>query len=173
MGFQNAFSSNSRLHISGTKEIAQKLSKGQSTIKMATKGRPDFRAIIVGGSVAGLTLAHAFEKMGVEYTLLERRDNIAPDLGAGIMICPNGATILDQLGVYETMPDTILGPIRFSKTTTAPGKSTPTSDALGLAEARYDIYQRDLYRTLILAAWATHTPLLSERHFCSRYMTSC
>jgi 2-polyprenyl-6-methoxyphenol hydroxylase-like FAD-dependent oxidoreductase len=52
---------------------------------MAVKRRLDFRAIIVGGSVAGLTLAHAFEKAGIDYALLEARDNIAPNLGASIV----------------------------------------------------------------------------------------
>lgn len=106
---------------------------------MATKAKADFRAIIVGGSVAGLTLAHAFERIGVEYVLLERRDSIAPNLGAGIMICPNGATILDQLGVYDTM-GTILSPIRSQTTTISPGKTTPTTDMLGVIAARYSIY---------------------------------
>jgi FAD dependent monooxygenase len=62
-----------------------------------------FTAIIVGGSVAGLTLAHTFEKAGINYVLLEARDTISPQLGAGIVIMPNGARILDQMGVYEGM----------------------------------------------------------------------
>ena len=35
--------------------------------------------------------------------LLEARDTISPQLGAGILIFPNGARILDQLGVYWGM----------------------------------------------------------------------
>jgi len=62
-----------------------------------------FKAIIVGGSVAGLTLAHTFEKAGINYVLLEARDTISPQLGASIVIMPNGARILDQLGVYEKL----------------------------------------------------------------------
>jgi FAD dependent monooxygenase len=65
--------------------------------------KSSFKAIIVGGSVAGLTLAHMFEKAGINYTLLEARDTISPQLGASIVIMPNGARILDQLGVFETM----------------------------------------------------------------------
>lgn len=64
------------------------------------------KAIIVGGSVAGLTLAHTFESTGViDYILLEGRDNIAPRLGATILIMPNGARILDQMGIYDSMTD--------------------------------------------------------------------
>jgi FAD dependent monooxygenase len=64
-----------------------------------------FTAIIVGGSVAGLTLAHMFSKAHIDYTLLEARDTISPQLGASIVIMPNGARILDQLGVFEDMRD--------------------------------------------------------------------
>jgi len=65
---------------------------------------PRLKAIIVGGSVAGLTLAHIFDSTGIiDYILLEGRDNVAPPLGATIIIMPNGARILDQLGIYNSM----------------------------------------------------------------------
>ena len=59
-----------------------------------------FKVIIVGGSVAGLTLAHAFDSAGIEHVVLEARDAIAPKGGASIVVQANGARILDQLGVY-------------------------------------------------------------------------
>jgi FAD dependent monooxygenase len=65
--------------------------------------KSNFKAIIVGGSVAGLSLAHMFEKADINYILLEARDTISPQLGASIVIMPNGARILDQLGVFEAM----------------------------------------------------------------------
>ena len=65
--------------------------------------KSDFKSIIVGGSVAGLTLAHMFERAGINYTLLEARDTLTPQLGASIVIMPNGARILDQLGIFEAM----------------------------------------------------------------------
>ena len=65
-----------------------------------------FKAIIVGGSVAGLTLAHTFESTGIiDYIVLEGRDHIAPSLGATLLIMPNGARILDQLGIYNTVAE--------------------------------------------------------------------
>jgi hypothetical protein len=74
--------------------------KNSSSLKMP---RSNFKVIIVGGSVAGLTLAHMFEKANINYTILEARDTISPQLGASIVIMPNGARILDQLGVFEIM----------------------------------------------------------------------
>ncbi|KAI9152364.1 FAD binding domain-containing protein [Paramyrothecium foliicola] len=62
-----------------------------------------FTVIIVGGSVTGLTLAHALHKIGVQCIILEKRADIAPQEGASIGILPNGARILDQLGVYDSI----------------------------------------------------------------------
>lgn len=73
-----------------------------------------FHAIIIGGSVSGLTLAHTFSAANISYTLLEARDTISPQLGASIVIFPNGARILDQLGVYEKMEKEIMTPMRRS-----------------------------------------------------------
>lgn len=68
-----------------------------------------FKAIIVGGSVAGLTLAHTLSKAGVDYVLLETRDAISPQLGAGILLMPNGARILDQMGLLDKMKEFTTG----------------------------------------------------------------
>lgn len=64
---------------------------------------PSFKVVIVGGSVTGLTLAHSLDKIGVEYIILEKRDEVAPQEGASIGILPNGARILDQLGLYKAV----------------------------------------------------------------------
>ncbi|KAH6869793.1 hypothetical protein B0T10DRAFT_593155, partial [Thelonectria olida] len=63
----------------------------------------DFRVVIAGGGVAGLTLANALEQAGIDYVLLERRDTIAPQVGASIGILPNGCRILDQLGLLDEL----------------------------------------------------------------------
>ncbi|KAH7086113.1 FAD binding domain-containing protein [Paraphoma chrysanthemicola] len=63
------------------------------------------KVLIVGGSVAGLTLANTLEQLGIDYLVLEKYAKIAPDLGASIGIFPNGYRILDQLGLYDAMND--------------------------------------------------------------------
>ncbi|KAK8092362.1 uncharacterized protein PG998_014847 [Apiospora kogelbergensis] len=60
----------------------------------------DFKVIIAGGSVAGLTLANALEKAGVDYVLLEKRD-IAPEMGFALLILPCTTIVHDQLGVSQ------------------------------------------------------------------------
>ena len=59
--------------------------------------------LIAGGGVAGLSLSIMLEEYGFEYELLEKHADIAPKLGAGVGFTPNGARILDQIGLYESM----------------------------------------------------------------------
>ncbi|PYI11277.1 FAD/NAD(P)-binding domain-containing protein [Aspergillus sclerotiicarbonarius CBS 121057] len=61
------------------------------------------KVIIVGGGVAGLTLALMLEKHGIDYLLLEAYSDIVATAGAGIALSPNGLRVLDQLGCYETV----------------------------------------------------------------------
>ncbi|KAL5339003.1 hypothetical protein BJX70DRAFT_408457 [Aspergillus crustosus] len=62
---------------------------------------PNFKVIIVGGSIAGLTLAHCLSRINVDYIILEKRVEIAPQEGASIGILPHGGRILDQLGLFS------------------------------------------------------------------------
>ena len=62
----------------------------------AKSGKGRLRVIIVGGSVAGLTLAHCLHHSDIDFVLLEARNEIAPQVGASIVVLPNGARILDQ-----------------------------------------------------------------------------
>ncbi|PYI28152.1 FAD/NAD(P)-binding domain-containing protein [Aspergillus indologenus CBS 114.80] len=59
-----------------------------------------FRVIIVGGSVAGLTLAHLLDRADIDHVVLEKGKEAAPQLGASIGIFPNGARVLEQLDLF-------------------------------------------------------------------------
>ncbi|KAE8134925.1 hypothetical protein BDV38DRAFT_285313 [Aspergillus pseudotamarii] len=63
--------------------------------------KPKFRVLIVGGSIAGLTLAHCLLRNNIDFVVLEAHSEIAPQVGASIGIVPNGARILDQLGLFD------------------------------------------------------------------------
>lgn len=60
-----------------------------------------FKVLIAGGGIAGLSLAIMLEAYGFEYELLEKHADVAPKLGAGVGLTPNGARILDQIGVWD------------------------------------------------------------------------
>jgi 2-polyprenyl-6-methoxyphenol hydroxylase-like FAD-dependent oxidoreductase len=64
---------------------------------------PNFRVIIAGGGIAGLTLANALQHAKIDYILLERRDTITPQTGASLGLMSNGGRILDQLNVHSTL----------------------------------------------------------------------
>ncbi|CAI7632633.1 unnamed protein product [Penicillium glandicola] len=60
-----------------------------------------FKVVIVGGSIAGLSLALMLERNGIDFVVLEAYGSIAPQVGASFGVLPQGFRILDQLGCYE------------------------------------------------------------------------
>lgn len=101
-------------------------------------GKQDrLRVIIVGGSIAGLTLAQSLQASNVDFVVLEAWREIAPQVGASIAIFPNGARIFDQLGMYEDL-DAISEKLASTTNWLENGKQLYRSDrdALGLIEAR-------------------------------------
>jgi 2-polyprenyl-6-methoxyphenol hydroxylase-like FAD-dependent oxidoreductase len=66
---------------------------------------PNFRVVIAGGGIAGLTLANALQHANIDFILLERRSTINPQTGASLGLFSNGGRILDQLNVHNTLED--------------------------------------------------------------------
>ena len=59
------------------------------------------RIAIVGGGLGGLTTAIALKKIaGVQATIFEQATKL-DEVGAGVTVAPNGARVLDRLGVLE------------------------------------------------------------------------
>jgi 2-polyprenyl-6-methoxyphenol hydroxylase-like FAD-dependent oxidoreductase len=71
-----------------------------------------FRVIIVGAGVAGLTLANALEQAEIDYVLLERRGSVDPQYGASLGMCGNGSRVLDQLGVQDEL-EKVMEPMKY------------------------------------------------------------
>ncbi|KAK4495460.1 hypothetical protein PRZ48_013791 [Zasmidium cellare] len=63
------------------------------------------RVVIVGGGIAGLTLANTLEKANIDYVLLERRSLFDPQVGASIGLSPASMRIFDQLGAAQEILD--------------------------------------------------------------------
>ncbi|KAF4506495.1 hypothetical protein G6O67_006575 [Ophiocordyceps sinensis] len=62
-----------------------------------------FKVMIVGGSVAGLTLANLLERLGIDFIVLEARAEIASCTGTAIVWQPSELRILQRLGCVEDM----------------------------------------------------------------------
>ncbi|RAL12393.1 putative FAD binding monooxygenase [Aspergillus homomorphus CBS 101889] len=70
-----------------------------------------FRVIIVGGSIAGLSLAHCLHKAGIDCIILEKRRKIVQSDGGFVGVLPNGGRILEQLGLYAAV-EKLIEPMR-------------------------------------------------------------
>jgi 2-polyprenyl-6-methoxyphenol hydroxylase-like FAD-dependent oxidoreductase len=95
----------------------------------------DFKVVVCGGGVAGLTLANCLERAKIDYVLLEAREEIAPQLGASIGLGPNGSRILDQLGAFDIVLKECYPLLEESSWVN--GQMMAKSDMPQLMEARY------------------------------------
>ncbi|TCP61972.1 salicylate hydroxylase [Rhodovulum bhavnagarense] len=66
---------------------------------MALQGR---KITVLGAGIAGLAVATVLARHGAEVVVLERADAIR-EVGAGLQISPNGVSVLDALGLGETL----------------------------------------------------------------------
>ncbi|KAL6700751.1 hypothetical protein J3F84DRAFT_402734 [Trichoderma pleuroticola] len=62
-----------------------------------------FKVIIVGGGPVGLTAAHALHRAGIDFTVLERSNEIAMDVGASIALGSATLRVFQQLGVLDQL----------------------------------------------------------------------
>jgi len=115
----------------------------------------NFRVIISGGGIAGLTLANALQLGGIDFVLLERRNTIAPQVGASIGILPNGARIIDQIGCYEEILE-LVEPVTNSATHRADGSIIQDSDGPELMVKRSGYDTIFLDRQNVLEVLARH-----------------
>ncbi|KAF5570493.1 FAD binding domain-containing protein [Fusarium phyllophilum] len=114
-----------------------------------------FKVIIVGAGVTGLTLAHCLAKAGIDWVLLDK-GVVAPSFGTTITLQPHGCRILHQLGCLDAVLakcDTMGGAHCRDPT----GKSFASNDFFGVVRkfAGYDtrtlnrqVFLRQLYELL-------------------------
>ncbi|KAI0847205.1 putative monooxygenase [Daldinia vernicosa] len=79
---------------------------------MATGENP-FRIIIVGGGLVGLTTAHILSKTDIDFVILERHENLTPELGSLLSLWPPTFRILDQLDLQDVVKP-VLNPIDYA-----------------------------------------------------------
>ncbi len=63
---------------------------------------PARRVTIVGGGIGGLVAALGFARRGARVTILEQAEALR-EIGAGLQITPNGAAVLDRLGLSQRL----------------------------------------------------------------------
>ncbi|KAF9888028.1 hypothetical protein FE257_009418 [Aspergillus nanangensis] len=115
----------------------------------------NFRVIIVGGSIAGLTLAHCLARNHIDFVVLEAHGDIAPQVGASIGVLPNGARILDQLGIYDDVLAAV-EPLVRSYTWTDAGKCITDTDGPVVSHERHGYPTAFLDRQILLGLLYAH-----------------
>jgi len=121
-----------------------------------SKGR-DLHILIAGGSIAGLTLAHCLHHLKISYTVLEAHPELSPNAGASIVLMPNGARILDQLGLYGEICR-VSEPLSRTKTWNALGKNLIDTNGPALIEKRHGYPLSVLRRMDLLKVLAEGLP---------------
>ncbi|KAH3035887.1 orotidine-5'-phosphate decarboxylase [Aspergillus fumigatus] len=115
------------------------------------------RVLIIGGSIAGLTLAHCLEKAKIDYVLLEKKEEIAPQEGASIGILPNGGRIMEQLGLYHQI-EQLIEPLARAHVTYPDGFHFTSQYPALLQQRHGHVYQGDL----VVGADGVHSRVRAE-----------
>ncbi|KAL7624930.1 hypothetical protein AAE478_004144 [Parahypoxylon ruwenzoriense] len=69
---------------------------------MAEPQKP-FRVIIVGGGLVSLTAAHILSKADIDFVILEKHDNLTPQIGSLLNVWPPAFRVFDQVGLLDAV----------------------------------------------------------------------
>ena len=113
------------------------------------------RFLIVGGGIAGLTLALALEKKGLASLVMERNKG-SLSAGAGIQLSPNASRILNSLGLGNLLLKYVSRPDSTWFRNWRSGKIIHKSDLGDKAETKYgapywQVHRADLAYVLLEA----------------------
>ena len=61
-----------------------------------------FKVIIAGGGIAGLSLGVMLERAGIDFLILEAREDVQP-LGGVISVQPSVMKVMEQLGLLDDL----------------------------------------------------------------------
>ena len=112
----------------------------------------DLRVIVAGGGIGGLAAALLLGRQGASVTLVERVADPA-EVGAGLLLQPNGLAVLNHLGLQSELDRTGIV-IR--------GNAVRRADGTAISEVTVPDYGRGLDRMIAVRRSALYTALLSQ-----------
>lgn len=65
----------------------------------------DFRVIIVGAGPVGLYMAHALQRAGIDFVVLEKRSTVLDTAGQVLFVWPQTVRLFDQIGLLQPMEE--------------------------------------------------------------------
>jgi salicylate hydroxylase len=96
---------------------------------------------VIGGGIGGLTAALAFARTGAKVTVLEQAPAIA-EVGAGLQITPNGAVVLDALGLGPDMAERGIRAMAVEPMDAVTGRPVARFDLTTLKGSPYRFFHR-------------------------------
>ncbi len=119
--------------------------------------------LIVGGGIAGLTTALALADTGRASIVLERAA-VFSEVGAGLQISPNAASVLDRLGLTDALDRVAVVPEHIVMRTATTGTKLATLPIGRFCRSRFSrpyrvVHRADLLQVLVDAA--AGSPLIS------------
>src|SRR5687768_15393497 len=70
---------------------------------------PQIRVAVVGAGIAGLTLAAALHRAGIDCHVYEQAERLM-EVGAGVQVAPNATRLLHRLGLREHLRAVAVAP---------------------------------------------------------------
>ncbi|KAK4451152.1 hypothetical protein QBC34DRAFT_401438 [Podospora aff. communis PSN243] len=103
-------------------QASEPMALSPKSVKFATMEKPaNFKVIVIGVGPVGLTTAHILAKASIDFVVLERRETVHPDEGAGIAVGPTTYRLLDQLDLLNAFEE-IATPIETKNVMTRDGQ---------------------------------------------------
>lgn len=96
----------------------------------------NFRVVVVGGGPVALMAAHALDRAGIDYVVLERRTELDTDSGASVALWPHNVRLLDQLDLLEEARETYM-PVLYKRNLRRDGSELSRSNMFEAIQIKY------------------------------------